>query len=43
MKILFIDTVHPFLKEELEKQGYICDTAYDQSKDDDLQIIQHYD
>ena len=43
MKILFIDTVHPFLKEELEKQGHICDTAYDQSKDEVLQIIQHYD
>ena len=43
MKILFVDTVHPFLKEELEKQNHICDTAYDQSKDEVLQIIQNYD
>ena len=23
-KILFLDTTHPFLKEELERQGYRC-------------------
>lgn len=43
MKILFVDTVHPFLKEELEKQNHICDTAYDQRKDEVSQIIQNYD
>ncbi len=43
MKILFLDTIHPFLKEELEKQNHICDIAYDQSKDEVLQIIQNYD
>ena len=32
MRILFIDTVYPFLKEELEKHHNICDTAYEKSK-----------
>ncbi|HIG33209.1 MAG TPA: hydroxyacid dehydrogenase [Flavobacteriales bacterium] len=42
MKILFIDTVHPFLKQELEKQNYICDTAYDKSKTEIQKIIHDY-
>jgi D-3-phosphoglycerate dehydrogenase len=42
MKILFIDTVHPFLKEELETQNYICDTAYDKSKAEIQKIINNY-
>lgn len=42
MKILFIDTVHPFLKQELETQNYICDTAYDKSKDEIQKIINNY-
>jgi D-3-phosphoglycerate dehydrogenase len=42
MKILFIDTVHPFLKQELEKQNYICDTAYDKSKAEIQEIIHNY-
>ena len=42
MKILFIDTVHPFLKQELEKQNYICDTAYDKSKTEIQKIIHNY-
>jgi len=42
MKILFIDTVHPFLKQELEKQDYICDTAYDKSKTKIQKIIHNY-
>ena len=32
MRILFIDTVYPFLKKELEKQHNTCDTAYEKSK-----------
>ena len=32
MHILFIDTVYPLLKEELEKHHNICDTAYEKSK-----------
>ena len=43
MKILFIDTVHPFLKKELEKQNHICDTAYDKSKIEIEKIIKGYE
>jgi D-3-phosphoglycerate dehydrogenase len=42
MKTLFIDTVHPFLKQELEKQNYICDTAYNKSKGEIQEIIHNY-
>ena len=42
MKILFIDTVHPLLKEELEKQNHICDTAYEKSKTEIEGIISNY-
>ena len=42
MKILFIDTVHPFLKQKLEKQNYICDTAYSKSKTEIQKIIHNY-
>ena len=42
MKILFIDTVHPFLKQELEKQNYICDAAYDKNKAEIQEIIHNY-
>ena len=28
-KVLFIDTVHPVLSEELEKDGFLCDHFYD--------------
>ena len=42
MKILFIDTVHPLLKQELEKENHICDTAYNKSKTEIQQIISNY-
>ncbi|MDC3305355.1 hydroxyacid dehydrogenase [Flavobacteriales bacterium] len=42
MKILFIDTAHPFLKQELEKQNHICDTAYAKSKAEIQEIINNY-
>jgi len=42
MRILFIDIVHPFLKQELEKQNYICETAYDKSKTEIQEIIHNY-
>jgi len=42
MKILFIDTVHPLLKQELEKETHICDTAYNKSKTEIEQIISNY-
>jgi D-3-phosphoglycerate dehydrogenase len=42
MKILFIDTVHPMLKQGLEKENHICDTAYNKSKTEIEQIIINY-
>lgn len=43
MKILFIDTVHPLLKNELEALNYKCDTAYDKSKSEIEKIISNYE
>ncbi|MDG2264424.1 MAG: NAD(P)-dependent oxidoreductase [Flavobacteriales bacterium] len=43
MKILFIDTIHPLLKEELEKLNYNCDTAYKKSKSEIEDIIDGYE
>ena len=42
MKILFIDTAHPSLKQKLEKENHICDTAYNKNKDEIEQIINNY-
>ena len=42
MKILFIDTVHPLLKQELEKENHICDSAFNKSKTEIQQIISNY-
>jgi len=42
MKILFIDTVHPLLKQELEKLNYNCDTAYKKSKSEIEENISNY-
>jgi len=41
LKILFIDTVHPLLKQELSK-NHICDTAYNKSKTEIQEMIQEY-
>ena len=43
MKILFIDTVHPLLKEKLEKLYHNCDTAYKKNKSEIEAIIKDYD
>ena len=43
MKILFIDTVHPLLKEQLEKLYHKCDTAYKKNKSEIEKIIHNYD
>ena len=43
MKIFFIDTVHLLLKEELEKQNYICEEAYDKTREEILAIIENYE
>lgn len=42
MKILFIDTVHPILKKQLEKINCKCDTAYNKNKYDIENIIHNY-
>ena len=31
-KVLFIDTVHPYLWQELQKEGYSCFEGYDLSQ-----------
>ena len=31
-KVLFVDTVHPYLWEELQKEGYSCSEGYDLSE-----------
>ena len=43
MKILFIDTVHPLLKKQLERLHYDCDIAYKKSKSEIEIIINKYD
>ena len=43
MKIIFIDTTHPKLIEDLKSRGFICDQAYDKSRSDILKIIKNYD
>ena len=42
MKILFIDRAHPLLKEKLEKEKHICNTAYNESKNIIEKIIKDY-
>jgi len=43
MKILLIDTIHPLLKEQLEKLHHNCDTAYKKNKTEIEAIINNYD
>lgn len=42
-KILFINTTHPLLAEELEKDGFQCDHFPGYGYDDILRIVGHYD
>ena len=42
-KVLFIDSVHPILKEGLEKDGWQCDWCIDDSKDEIISKIGNYD
>ena len=42
MKILFIDPIHPLLKEQLEKLHYQCDTAYNKKKSEIETVIHNY-
>jgi len=41
-KVLFIDTAHPILKSELEKNGYQCDAFPTYEKNDFERIIKDY-
>ena len=43
MKIIFIDTTHPKLIEDLSSRGFICDQAHDKSRSEILKIINNYD
>ena len=43
MNILFIDSVHPLLKEKLSKLKYNCTTAYKMNKLEIEKIIHNYD
>jgi len=43
MKILFIESVHPLLKENLESNGFVCDVEYNKSKKEIEKIISIYD
>ena len=42
MKILFIDKVHPSLKNDLEENNYICDESYNLSKKEIEKKIYQY-
>jgi D-3-phosphoglycerate dehydrogenase / 2-oxoglutarate reductase len=43
LKIIFIDTTHPKLIEDLNSRGFICDQAHDKSRSEILKIINNYD
>jgi len=43
LKIIFIDTTHPKLIEDLKCEGFICDQVCDKSKSEILKIIKNYD
>ena len=43
MKIIFIDTTHPKLIEDLKSRGFICDQAHDKNRSEILKIIKNYD
>jgi len=41
-KVLFIDTVHPILRQELEKDGFQCDYFAGYSRQQLLEIVNNY-
>jgi len=41
-RVLFLDTVHPLIPEELSKHGFSCEFNTDQKKEDLMKIISHY-
>ena len=38
-KVLFIDSVHPLIREELSAHGCTCDPAQDRTKEELMKII----
>lgn len=42
-KVLFIDTVHPVLREEIEKDGFKCDYFPNFVREDYIDIVADYD
>ena len=43
MKILFIDRVHPSLKNNLKENYFVCDESYHLSKEEIEKIIHNYE
>ena len=43
MRILIVDTIHPYLKNQLIGKNHICDTAYKNNKSDIEKIIHNYE
>jgi len=43
MKVLFLDIIHPDLKNNLIKHGIICDEKVTESKNDIIKVINSYD
>jgi D-3-phosphoglycerate dehydrogenase len=41
-KVLFIDSVHPLIREELEANGYTCDLYQDKGKEELMKILPDY-
>ena len=42
-KVIFIDSVHPILKERLEEMGFQCDWKVDLNRQEIEQIIDQYE
>src|SRR5688572_21744440 len=42
MKILFLDSAHPSLKQELEKHGFTCDEDFKSSRHEIQRIVTGY-
>jgi D-3-phosphoglycerate dehydrogenase len=41
-KVLFIDSVHPLIREELSAHGYTCEQAQDMGKEELIKIVPQY-
>ena len=43
MKILLADSNHSILQETLESSGFLCDSFWDKSKEELIDLLPHYD